>query len=111
MRLPLVQVDAFCAPDGPGVFTGNPAAVVELPGDWLDDGVLLAVAAENNLAETAYLRGAGPSRDLRWFTPAVEVALCGHATLASGHVVLASDGEARFATRKAALKRSPPTGS
>lgn len=98
MRLPLHQVDAFVTD---GVFTGNPAAVVPLP-DWLPDATLQAIAAENNLAETAFLLGTGTARELRWFTPAVEVALCGHATLASGHVVLDETGadEARFATRK-----------
>ncbi|MEM9797363.1 MAG: PhzF family phenazine biosynthesis protein [Pseudomonadota bacterium] len=104
MRLPIHQVDAFCAPEGPGLFTGNPAAVVPLD-DWLPDATLLAIAAENNLAETAFLRGAGAARELRWFTPAVEVALCGHATLAAGHVVLAETGaaEVRFTTRKAGV--------
>ena len=102
MRLPIHQVDAFVTGPAPGgVFTGNPAAVVALP-DWLPDAVLAAIAAENNLAETAFLRGEGAARDLRWFTPAVEVALCGHATLASGHVVLGEGHDvARFATRKA----------
>ncbi|UWQ21147.1 PhzF family phenazine biosynthesis protein [Jannaschia sp. W003] len=98
MRLPIAQVDAFAR----GPFTGNPAAVVEMDA-WLPDATLLAIAAENNLAETAFLRGQGAERDLRWFTPAVEVALCGHATLASAHVVLADPAleEARFRTRKA----------
>ncbi|KIT16906.1 PhzF family phenazine biosynthesis protein [Jannaschia aquimarina] len=98
MKLPLHQVDAFVTT---GVFTGNPAAVVQLPGDWLDDSVMLAIAEENNLAETAFLTGEGNARGLRWFTPALEVALCGHATLASGHVILEATGaeEVRFATR------------
>lgn len=83
MRLPLYQVDAFSK----RVFSGNPAAVCLLP-EWLDDGLLAAIAAENNLSETAYLlrRDAG-DYDIRWFTPAVEVDLCGHATLASAYVV------------------------
>src|SRR3546814_12733214 len=74
------QVDAFA--DRP--FTGNPAAVIPLDG-WLDDSILQAVAAENNLAETAFVVPATGSADyeLRWFTPTVEVALCGHATLRS----------------------------
>lgn len=108
MRLPLIQVDAFA--DRP--FTGNPAAVVPL-GGWLDDDVLQAIAAENNLSETAFLvpiagsdddGGAGPDFELRWFTPVSEVVLCGHATLASGHYVLSSDparDTVRFRTRKA----------
>lgn len=108
MRLPLVQIDAFA--DRP--FTGNPAAVMPL-GGWLDDQVLQAIAAENNLSETAFLvavagsdddGGAGPDFELRWFTPTSEVVLCGHATLASGHFILSSDparDSVRFRTRKA----------
>jgi PhzF family phenazine biosynthesis protein len=104
MRLPLIQVDAFA--DGP--FTGNPAAVMMLP-HWLPDAVLLGIAADNNLSETAYLvPHAGPEADfqLRWFTPKLEVAMCGHATLASGHVVLdalPALPEARFLTRQAGV--------
>ncbi len=82
MRLPLFQVDAFA--DRP--FSGNPAAVMPLP-RWLPDGLLLAMARENNLSETAYLVGGGSAYELRWFTPEVEVPLCGHATLASAWVV------------------------
>jgi PhzF family phenazine biosynthesis protein len=102
MRLPLIQVDAF----GRGPFTGNPAAVMMLP-HWLPDAVLQGIAADNNLSETAYLvPHDGPEADfqLRWFTPRLEVALCGHATLASGHVVLNALpdlAEARFITRQA----------
>lgn len=99
--LPFTQVDAFAhAP-----FTGNPAAVMPLEA-WLDDAVLQGIAMENNLAETAFTvklpDGAGADYELRWFTPAVEVVLCGHATLASGHVLLAPDQQViRFRTRKA----------
>jgi len=85
MRLPLYQVDAFTD----SVFGGNPAAVCPLK-SWLPDATMQAIAAENNLAETAFFvpDGAeGADYALRWFTPAVEVDLCGHATLASGHVV------------------------
>lgn len=86
MKLRLFQVDAFTS----RVFSGNPAAVVPLP-EWLPDDILQAIALENNLAETAYfIPSADKSRtdfDLRWFTPAVEMDLCGHATLASGHVL------------------------
>ncbi|MGB0670611.1 MAG: PhzF family phenazine biosynthesis protein [Rhodospirillales bacterium] len=83
--LPLWQVDAFAD----RVFAGNPAAVVVAP-DPLDSNLMQAIAAENNLAETAFLvPGAAKGRyGLRWFTPVAEVDLCGHATLASGHVVL-----------------------
>lgn len=82
MELPLYQVDAFT--DRP--FAGNPAAVVPLP-EWLPDDTLQAIAAENNLSETAFLVPEGEGWRLRWFTPAVEVDLCGHATLATAHVL------------------------
>ena len=104
MRLPIVQIDAFA--NRP--FEGNPAAVMPLAA-WLDDDVLQAIAAENNLSETAFLLpdDSGASDfELRWFTPAAEVALCGHATLASGHFVLSSDPErdaVAFRTRKAGI--------
>lgn len=100
--LPIYQVDAFA--DRP--FTGNPAAVVPLEA-WLPDEVLQAIAMENNLSETAYLVGADGRYDLRWFTPAVEVDLCGHATLASCHVVFSHLGFSgdliRFQTRSGEL--------
>lgn len=82
-ELPLYQIDAFAA----GLFSGNPAAVCPLPGDWLPDATMQAVAAENNLAETAFLRAGDGGFDIRWFTPKLEVDLCGHATLASAYVV------------------------
>ena len=82
MRIPLYQVDAFA--DGP--FTGNPAAVCPLDG-WLPDEIMQAVAAENNLSETAFFVPEGDGYRLRWFTPTAEVDLCGHATLASAFVV------------------------
>jgi PhzF family phenazine biosynthesis protein len=81
-KLPLWIVDAFCS----GPFTGNPAAVCLL-GAWLDDATLQAIGAQNNLSETAFLVRAGDAWHIRWFTPTTEVPLCGHATLASGHVV------------------------
>lgn len=83
MKLPLWQVDAFAAER----FRGNPAAIVPLE-SWLPDSALQAIAAENNLAETAYLVPRGEDYEIRWFTPALEVPLCGHATLASAWVVL-----------------------
>ena len=104
MRLPFTQVDAFA--DRP--FTGNPAAVMPLDA-WLDDATLLAIAAENNLSETAFLipsRGPDADFDLRWFTPTAEVVLCGHATLASGHHVLSGEWDredVRFSTRQAGV--------
>ncbi len=83
MQIKLYQIDAFT--DRP--FAGNPAAVCPLD-DWLDDATLQAIAAENNLSETAFIVPGDAGYRLRWFTPAVEVPLCGHATLASGYVVL-----------------------
>lgn len=81
--LPIYQVDAFTV----GPFTGNPAAVC-VPGEWLPDEIMQKIAAENNLAETAFIIPDGNDWKIRWFTPLVEVDLCGHATLASGYVVL-----------------------
>ena len=82
MRIPIYQVDAFAG----GPFRGNPAAICPLE-RWLTDETLQAIAEENNLAETAYyVRENGRIR-LRWFTPAVEVDLCGHATLAAAYVI------------------------
>lgn len=99
-RIPIVQVDAFAhAP-----FTGNPAAVMPLDA-WLPDAVLQGIAAENNLSETAFtVKDAGEEADfeLRWFTPAAEVALCGHATLASAHVLM-GDGAIRFRSRRSGI--------
>ena len=85
MRLPIFQVDAFTG----CVFGGNPAAVMPLE-TWLEDKLLQAVATENNLSETAFLRPADEDGvfELRWFTPTVEVPLCGHATLASAFVLM-----------------------
>jgi PhzF family phenazine biosynthesis protein len=83
MSLTVFHVDAFTARP----FSGNPAAVCPLAG-WLDDGLLQAVATENNLSETAYIVPHGDHYELRWFTPRCEVKLCGHATLASAFVVL-----------------------
>jgi len=82
MNLKIFQVDAFTKE----VFGGNPAAVCPLDA-WLPDDTMKNIAAENNLAETAFFVKKGDSYDIRWFTPAVEVNLCGHATLASAHVI------------------------
>ena len=99
--LPYWHVDAFTD----RAFGGNQAAVMPLD-HWFEDVLLLAIAAENNFAETAFcVRDASGEADweLRWFTPAEEVRLCGHATLATGHVLLARDGgeRVRFRTRRA----------
>ena len=83
MTIPVYQVDAFTL----GPFSGNPAAVCPLDA-WLDDATMQNIAAENNLAETAFIVPSEIGYDLRWFTPAIEVDLCGHATLAAGYVVL-----------------------
>jgi PhzF family phenazine biosynthesis protein len=102
--VPFLQIDAFA--DAP--FTGNPAAVMPLDA-WLDDATLQAIAAENNLSETAFLLPDASGEadfELRWFTPAVEVVMCGHATLASGHALLSADparDRVRFRTRKAGV--------
>lgn len=82
MKLPIYQVDAFTSE----VFHGNPAAVCPLQ-SWLPDTVLQAIAAENNLSETAFFVRREHDYELRWFTPACEVDLCGHATLASAFVI------------------------
>ena len=82
MPLSIVQVDAFTSRP----FAGNPAGVCVLPEDR-DDAWMRNVAAEMNLAETAFLRKQPDGWGLRWFTPAVEIDLCGHATLASAHVL------------------------
>lgn len=81
-RLKQYQVDAFAA----RVFEGNPAAVVPLDA-WPDDGLLQAIAEENNLSETAFFVPSANGFHLRWFTPVAEVNLCGHATLATAHVL------------------------
>ena len=83
MTIPIYQVDAFTI----GPFSGNPAAVCPLDA-WLDAATMQSIAAENNLAETAFIVTREEGYDLRWFTPAIEVDLCGHATLAAAYVVL-----------------------
>ncbi|MDE3195404.1 MAG: PhzF family phenazine biosynthesis protein [Acidobacteriota bacterium] len=103
MQLRIVQVDAFTAKP----FGGNPAAVCVLPAPR-DDRWMANVAMEMNLSETAFLYPSGDGYQLRWFTPAVEVALCGHATLASAHALwtegrLSPDRAARFHTKSGLL--------
>jgi len=103
MKLPFTQVDAFA--DRP--FAGNSAAVMPVDA-WLADEIHQSIALENNLAETAFLLPTTGDADyeLRWWTPAVEVAMCGHATLAAGHVVLSADparDAVHFRTRKAGV--------
>ena len=98
--VPFFQVDAFA--ERP--LAGNPAAVMPLD-RWLPDEAMQAIAAENNLAETAFTvpsEREDADYDLRWFTPAVEVPLCGHATLAAGHILIHSD-KVRFSTEAGIL--------
>ena len=83
MKIPFYQIDAFTD----RMFSGNPAAVCPLE-DWLPDETMQAIAAENNLAETAFFIESGDHFDLRWFTPTHEVDLCGHATLATAHLLI-----------------------
>ncbi len=82
MKIPFYQIDAFTN----RVFAGNPAGVCFLDA-WIEEGMMQAIAAENNLSETAFLVGKGGRYGIRWFTPTVEVDLCGHATLASAFAV------------------------
>jgi PhzF family phenazine biosynthesis protein len=102
MKIPLYQVDAFTG----RLFGGNPAAVCPLE-TWLDDGTMQSIAAENNLSNTAFFVPAGDSFQLRWFTPEVEVDLCGHATLASAYVLMnhlyPDRQEVRFQTKSGEL--------
>ena len=101
-EIPLYQVDAFTD----AVFAGNPAAVCPLEA-WLPDDLLQAIAKENNLSETAFFVPEGDDYRLRWFTPAAEVDLCGHATLATAHVIATildpKVSELRFQTRSGLL--------
>jgi PhzF family phenazine biosynthesis protein len=106
MKLPIYQVDAFTGRR----FAGNPAAVVPLE-SWLEDATMQSIALENNLSETAFFVREPDGRfGLRWFTPGVEVDLCGHATLASAHVILnmlePGRDEVAFETRSGELRVS-----
>jgi predicted PhzF superfamily epimerase YddE/YHI9 len=103
MRIPIYQVDAFSG----DLFRGNPAAICPLD-QWLPDDTMQSIAAENNLAETAFYYPNGSGYHLRWFTPAVEIDLCGHATLASAHVIYSIRQESsapliRFQTKSGEL--------
>jgi PhzF family phenazine biosynthesis protein len=102
MQIPMYQVDAFTDK----LFAGNPAAVCPLQ-QWLPDDQLQAIATENNLSETAFFIPNGNAYTLRWFTPATEVDLCGHATLATAFVIMTElsreKREVRFHTRSGEL--------
>ena len=107
MNIPFFQIDAFAAE----VFSGNPAAVCPLE-EWLDEKTMQLIARENNLSETAFFVPQGEGFHIRWFTPACEVDLCGHATLATAHVIFTelepSRSEISFASKSGPLgvKRS-----
>src|SRR5688500_5537659 len=109
MKLSIYQVDAFTSK----LFGGNPAAVVPLE-TWLPDAVMQNIAMENNLAETAFFVKEGEHYHIRWFTPAVEVDLCGHATLASAFVLfneLNLDGHAVSFTSRSGILRVARSGN
>jgi PhzF family phenazine biosynthesis protein len=102
MKIPIHHVDAFTST----LFAGNPAAVCPLAA-WLPDALLQAIAAENNLSETAFVVRGDDDLEIRWFTPITEVELCGHATLATAHVLFAQDAsreELRFSSRSGFVK-------
>jgi PhzF family phenazine biosynthesis protein len=109
MTLPLYQVDAFSS----HIFRGNPAAVCPLD-SWPDDATMQSVAAENNLAETAFFIPTSEGYHIRWFTPKTEVDLCGHATLASAHVLFEhlaySEETILFHSRSGALRVTRESG-
>ena len=102
MKLPIYQVDAFAE----RLFTGNPAAMVPLD-TWLPDDLMQKIAAENNLSETAFFVKVNNEYRIRWFTPESEVNLCGHATLATAHVIFEhlgySGDEIRFHSKSGLL--------
>lgn len=111
MKIPIYVIDSFTD----SVFTGNPAAVCPLE-EWLPDGLMQRIAMENNLSETAFFVKEGEDHRVRWFTPGVEVDLCGHATLASAAVLFEQLGHpsdtVRFHSRSGILKvtKSPDGG-
>lgn len=108
MRLKIYQVDAFAD----SLFEGNPAAVCLLD-NWLDDAIMQAIAAEMNVSETAFLVAKDGHYKIRWFTPANEVALCGHATLAAAHVLYRyhnASGSLRFTSQSGQLSATQQDG-
>lgn len=108
-ELRMFQADAFSST----VFSGNPAAVLIL-NDWLPEAAMQAIAAENNLAETAFVIPDPEGYAVRWFTPAQEVAFCGHATLASAHILSSEygvSGPIRLATREVGTLIVTPEGN
>ncbi len=105
MKVPIYQVDAFTD----RIFEGNPAAICPL-NDWPEDSILQKIASENNLSETAFFVENDGDYQLRWFTPMLEVDLCGHATLASAHVIFNhldfDQPEVKFSTKSGELRVS-----
>ncbi|MGK6352640.1 PhzF family phenazine biosynthesis protein [Parapedobacter sp. DT-150] len=104
MTLKIYQIDAFTD----RVFSGNPAAICPLD-EWLDDKLMQQIAMENNLAETAFYVRRGDEYDIRWFTPTVEVDLCGHATLASAFVLFNHEGYGEDTVRFHSPRSGPLT--
>lgn len=104
MKFDIYQVDAFTD----SVFSGNPAAVCSIGSEWLPDSIMQRIAAENNLAETAFFILNDGKYAIRWFTPETEVDLCGHATLATAHVLFHHQGsiieEVAFQSRSGELR-------
>ncbi|WDF53849.1 PhzF family phenazine biosynthesis protein [Mucilaginibacter sp. KACC 22063] len=109
MTIPIYQADAFTDK----LFGGNPAAICPLT-DWLPDDVMQKIAAENNLAETAFFVPTTDGFHLRWFTPELEIDLCGHATLATAHILYTELGydnpEIKFDTQKAGVLKVTKDG-
>jgi PhzF family phenazine biosynthesis protein len=103
MKTKIYQVDAFTD----RLFHGNPAAICPLAA-WLPDETMQQIGAENNLSETAFYVKSGDAYEIRWFTPTVEVDLCGHATLATAHVLFNHEGyggrQITFNSRSGILK-------
>jgi len=104
MKLKLYQIDAFTDT----LFSGNPEAVVPLSEEWIDDDIMQKIAMENNLAETGFYIKKDNQYSIRWFTPEIEMDLCGHATLAAGFVLFTFEGinesEINFQSRSGILK-------
>jgi PhzF family phenazine biosynthesis protein len=109
MKVKIYQVDAF----SDQIFRGNPAAVCILD-EWLEESKMQSIASENNLAETAFVVQEGKDFSIRWFTPEVEVDLCGHATLAAAHVLFNyfnhKSSTIKFNTKKSGLLKVRNSG-
>ena len=106
MKIPIYQADAFTS----SLFGGNPAAICPL-NKWLPDETMQKIASENNLAETAFFVPDGDGFKLRWFTPELEIDLCGHATLASAHIIFTELGYTKESIHFETLKAGTLTVS